>query len=454
MNNKLHPDTSVLRLLYSALLYFSIPFVLLRLLLMASHHPAYLHRWRERFGFVSGTGRAGVIWIHAVSVGEVNATRPLFREMATNFPHLEFIMTTMTPTGADAVNQYYGDKVRHYYIPYDLPDAIKRFIRRVRPGLLIVMETEIWPNLFFHCSASNIPVIIANARMSEKSCRGYRRVGGLTRQALENTACVVAQGRADADRLVSLGAVEEKVVVAGNLKFDIEMPADITRRAAELRRQWAGQRPVWIAASTHAGEEDIILAAHARIIKQYPDCLLIIAPRHPQRFRMIAELSEKSGFSTIRKSTGLNADPQIQVCILDTLGELPLYYAISDLGFIGGSLVPVGGHNMLEPACLGLPVITGPYHHNFLEIASMLKHTGAAWVVQDMDQLVNQASLLLADKTLREQAGTAGKELVVRNRGSAGRLLDVLRPYLAAMQLPASMESNRAERYSNRSGQA
>ena len=431
MTSKTDNRQSFLRLLYTAVLFVLIPFVVLRLLLLSIRKPAYRKRIMERFGYVPSVDNSlSVIWIHAVSVGEVHAAKPLVDQIIRSCPHYQLLLTTMTPTGSDAVHNNFGNRVLHYFIPYDLPDAVCQFIYRTRPCLLVVMETEIWPNLFYICKKNNIPVVIANARMSEKSFAGYRRLSRLARETLSIVSYVVAQGQADAERLVALGADKNKITVSGSIKFDIEFPEGTKKQGMFLRQNIFNNRPVWIAASTHAGEEQIILSAFGRILKQHPACLLIIAPRHPDRSDIITELSINSGLITVRKSKGQKIDDQVKVYLLDTLGELPEYYAASDLAFVGGSLVPHGGHNMLEPACLGVPVITGPHNHNFSEISAMLQLGGAAWVVTDVDELECQVNLLLTDRKMRQDAGEKGRKLVEASRGSIHRLMEVLQPYL------------------------
>ncbi len=431
MTNKIDNKQSLLRLLYSAVLYVLIPFVVLRLFFLTIRKPAYRKRIHERFGYVQRLDSSlPIIWIHAVSVGEVHASKPLVDQIIRSYPHYQLLITTMTLTGSEAVQNHYGNRVAHSYIPYDLPGAVHRFILRIKPALLVVMETEIWPNLFYICRKNNIPVVIANARMSEKSFAGYQRLSGLARDTLSNVSFVITQGQADAERLVSLGADKGRVTVSGSIKFDIEFPEDIKKQGLLLRQNIFHDRPVWIAASTHAGEEQIILSAFGGILKQHRDCLLIIAPRHPERSNTIADLSDKSGFITVRKSQGQKVDDQVKVYLLDTLGELPEYYAASDLAFVGGSLIPHGGHNMLEPACLGIPVITGPYNHNFSEISAMLQRSGAAWIVAGVEELVHRVNILLTDKKLRHDAGEKGRKLVEVNRGGIHRLMEILHPYL------------------------
>ncbi len=420
-----------MRIIYSLILYLLVPLALARLLYQSWGNPKYRSRWHERFGFVKPIPeQQRTLWIHAVSVGEVNATRPILEYLQTNFPAYRIILTTMTPTGADTVARLYGDSVTHHYVPYDLPGAVKRFLRRIHPALLLVMETELWPNLFHHCHKTGIPILLANARMSAKSTRGYLRLKGLASDTLKKLSCLAAQTEEDATRFLQLGAALETIHVIGNLKFDSvpELP-DIAVRLQQ-RADFSQDRPVWIAASTHEGEESIVLSAHGNIQKSHPDSLLIIAPRHPERFDAVYELSRQSGFRTERKSNAETVAEETQVFILDSLGELSRFYALSDLAFVGGSLVPVGGHNMVEPASLGLPIITGPHKHNFIEISDRLQACGALSVIQNDTSLANIINQLLGDESSRKISGNAGREMVASSRGSIGRLTRLLVPLL------------------------
>ncbi len=409
-----------------------VPLVILRLIWSCLRNPDYWSRWPERFGYCPGLDEARpVLWIHAVSVGEAHAARPLIARLLNEYPHCQVLVTTMTPTGARTVRQSFMDAVSHRYIPYDLPGAVRRFLERIRPRLCLVMETELWPNLFHGCRSRAIPVVLANARMSEKSRRGYACLPGLVRSTLADVSLIAARGRPDADRFLGLGAEAERIVVTGNLKFDIRIPRSLIEQAESLRRDLSVNRPVWIAASTHEGEEKPVLDAFFRVLARHKDCLLIIAPRHPERFGAVADLCLRAGARTARRSRGVAEFAAVQVLVLDTLGELPLYYAASDIAFVGGSLVPTGGHNMLEPASLGVPVITGPHVCNFSEISDQLKRSGAAWTVADSRELADTVCELLGDANLRHQAGESGKRLVEENRGGIDRLMHSLQPYLS-----------------------
>ena len=419
-----------MRRIYSFIIYLLIPFVVLRLFWLGFRNPDYRRRWKERFGFPDKiTSHDKIIWLHAVSVGEVQASRPLVNGLLEEYSDYKILVTTMTPTGADIVNQYFGDAVKHLYLPYDLPVAIKHFISVIEPSILIVMETELWPNLFHYCHKKNIPVIVVNARMSEKSAKGYRRFSSFTQSTLENVSLVVAQGKKDAERMIALGVDKDKVSVTGNLKFDIHLPHSVTEQAQALRRYLSVNRPVWIAASTHEGEEKIILDAFDKVLQQQSQCLLVTVPRHPGRATGVRELCAKRNLEVLCKSDNRECDENVKVLILDTLGELPMYYAAADVAFVGGSLTEIGGHNMLEPACLGLPVIMGPHIFNFQEISQLLLDEGAAWKVNNADELSIRVSCLLADANLRYSTGERGRNIVLKNRGNAEKIMKLIRDF-------------------------
>jgi len=408
-----------------------LPFVFLRLVWSGFKIPAYWSRWNERLGFPDWINPGSpVLWVHAVSVGEVQAATPLVKRLLDCYPQYQILITTVTPTGAQRVRQRFGDSVRHLYLPYDLPNAVNSFIIRVKPKFLLIMETELWPNLYHACASRGIPAVLANARLSPRSFKGYKRLYYLTRETLDNVSLIAAQTQEEANRFVMIGADRQKVMVAGNLKFDINLPRSLDEQAESLRRYFSVNRTVWIAASTHEGEEEYILQAHKQILSRDPQCLLIIAPRHPERFDKVFELSRKHGFATIRKSKNEQCNNKIQVFILDSLGELPLYYAASDLAFVGGSLVPVGGHNVLEPACIEVPVVSGPHTHNFEEVRRLLVGVGAMTIVYDVEQLIDKVWALISDANIRHEMGEAGKKAVMENRGSVDLVYQIVEKYI------------------------
>ncbi|MEJ2761459.1 MAG: lipid IV(A) 3-deoxy-D-manno-octulosonic acid transferase [Gammaproteobacteria bacterium] len=417
--------------LYSLILYLSVPLVLLRLLWLGRRNPAYLHRWRERFGYCRPPAKdCPVIWIHAVSVGEAQAAQPLAAQLFREYPDHQLLFSTVTPTGARRVEQLFHGGVEHRYFPYDLPGAVGRFLARIKPVLVIVMETEIWPNLYRRCRRRGIPVVLVNARLSERSWRGYRRFLPLAAATLRCLSLIAAQSRADADRFLSLGAAPESVKVTGNLKFDVKQPHSVTEAGEVMRRFFSVNRPVWIAASTHEGEEAAVLDAFSRVLEKHGDCLLILAPRHPERAPGVTELARRHGFQPIRHSDNGGYSVGTRVYVLDTLGELPVFYAASDVSFVGGSLVPAGGHNLLEPAALGIPVISGPHLFNFAEAADLLAGAGALYRVSTAVELASRVDCLLKDANLRHGMGEKGRQAVLASQGTLHRLLDSLQPVI------------------------
>lgn len=398
------------------------PVILLRLLWRGLRSRGYWRRWPERFGIFPQRA-SNSIWLHAVSVGETVAATPLIEALLKRYPKQTIVVTTTTPTGSDRVIAAFGNRVLHVYAPYDSPGAVKRFLRRVNPTLAIVMETELWPNLFFFCHQRNISLIVANARLSERSLRGYLRFSSLLAQTLKCVRVIAAQTQADAERFRQLGADEKQLRVMGNIKFDLRLPENLQERAAALRQSWGTDRPVWIAASTREGEEAIILDAFDRVRSKVPNALLVLVPRHPERFRLAVELSQKRGFNVAQRSQQAMLELGTNVFIGDTMGELLLLYAASDVAFVGGSLVPVGGHNVLEPAALGLPILVGPHTFNFDAVTAQLINAGSAQRVEGAQDLGDRLISLLRDVAQSKQVGEPGRRLIEANRGAMERLL-------------------------------
>jgi 3-deoxy-D-manno-octulosonic-acid transferase len=419
------------RHLYTLLLHLALPLIALRLALRARKAPAYARRIRERFSFGLPPLQTGGIWVHAVSVGESIAAAPMIRTLQARHPELPITVTCMTPTGSERIQALFGNSVQHCYLPYDLPWAAARFLNRVKPRLAVVMETELWPNHIHQCAKRGIPVALANARLSERSARGYARFGKLTAPMLAELSLIAVQTQAEAQRFLALGARPECVDVTGSIKYDLKIDAELPQRAAELRRQWqTEQRPVWIAASTHAGEDEIILAAHRQLLKTRTDTLLILVPRHPERFEAVHELCLNQGLTTRRRSTGQDVQAGDQVLLGDTMGELLFLYALADIAFVGGSLVANGGHNLLEPAALGKPVLSGPHLFNFLEIATQLREAGALSEVENAEQLTGRLATLLDAPTEMARMSQAGLAVLKANQGALQRLLTGLQRLL------------------------
>jgi len=415
-----------LRYLYTLAMYLVTPIIVMRLLARGVRYRDYHRRWRERFGFYQGPTLRGSIWVHAVSVGEVNAAEPLIKALREAYVNAPLVVTTVTPTGSERVRQLFGDSVYHVYLPYDLPFAVSRFMQRVRQRLAIIVETEIWPNLYFACKKRGIPLMIVNARLSERSLRGYRPLQGLVRSALGCVRQIAAQSRTDAARYRLLGVEPARIVVSGNLKFDMPVPYAAVQAGEELRRKWGHLRPVWIAGSTHEGEELPVLEAHLQVLKRLPDALLLIAPRHPERFRLVESSVRSLGFSMATRSADRVPSAAHQVFVIDAMGELMQFYAAADLAFVGGSLVPIGGHNVLEPAALSRPVLVGPHTFNFEEITLTLIGEGAAVRLADASELGTAVLQLLRDAERRKSMGMHARVVFDSERGAVQRVMELI----------------------------
>jgi 3-deoxy-D-manno-octulosonic-acid transferase len=418
-----------LRYLYTVLFYLALPFIFLRLLWRSRKAVDYRYRWLERLGFCPHKLEK-CIWIHAVSLGETIAAVPLIKALKIDYPHIPLLVTNMTLTGASHVKAVFGDAVFQAYVPYDIPDAILRFIKRVNPLILIVMETELWPNLFAACKKQFIPIFVTNARLSQKSANGYRRILPMTQTMLKSINLLAVQGKADATRFIELGMSADKVKITGNLKFDLELPLDLFMKSENLRLELGRDRFIWIAASTHHTEEEIILAAHALILQRIPEALLLLVPRHPERFDAVASLSEKRGFHTARRSRYDICTKDTSVYIGDSTGEMMLLYAVSDVAFVAGSFAPIGGHNMLEPAVLGKPIITGPHLHNFAEVSQFLLAENGMVQVENAEELADTVVRFYREPEYRKRVGHHAFQFVEANRGALQKQIECVRKLL------------------------
>ena len=415
--------------LYTILFYLLVPLILLRLLWRSLRAPAYRRRWLERFGTFQDFGVERSIWIHAVSVGEVQAAERLVKQLLESYPKLPLVITTTTPTGSDRVRSLFGDSVLHVYAPYDIPVVLNKFIRRARPCLLVMMETEIWPNMLAVCEERGIPTILANARLSRKSAAKYAKWPKFTRDTFSRIGLVAAQSRADADRFVQLGVAQDRINVTGSIKFDSRLPASLLERSEVLRRQW-GDRPVWVAASTQEGEDGLVLAAHRQICKSVPGALLVLVPRHPERFDKVYALCRRESFSCVRRSSGDRCGTEVEVFLGDTMGELSMFLAAADAAFVGGSLIKRGGQNVLEPAALGKPVVFGPHMYNFAAISELLLEHDAAIVVAGAEGLAAVIVQWLSDASERARVGENGRRVVEENQGAVDRLFALIERHL------------------------
>lgn len=407
---------------YTLALWLLLPYIFLRLIWRARKQPEYLRHIGERFGFYSVKVDKPVIWLHAVSVGETRAAQSLVTRLLAAYPHHQILITHTTPTGRATSKQLYDDSVLRAYLPYDYPFAVSKFLRHFRPQLGILMETEIWINLIHTCHEFGTPLLLLNARMSEKSARGYARFARLARNALVELTAIAAQSADDAARLTSLGA--QNVLIMGNLKFDIEPPRAMLELGKQLREQFGRARKVFLAASTREGEEILLLDALKNI--PIPHLLLVIVPRHPQRFADIANLLEQRGIMFQRRSNSRPVPAEIQVVLGDSMGEMFAYYAAADLAFIGGSLLPYGGQNLIEACLVGTPVLVGPYTHNFAEATRLAISAGAAVLVQDAREMIAKLQRLLDDPKALSEMRQRCTKYVEFNRGATDISLQII----------------------------
>lgn len=417
------------RFAYGVAAYLLIPVVAVVMLWRGSRERGYWKNFAQRFGF----GRALTlpsIWVHAVSVGEVQAAAALVLNLSARYPEIPLVLTTATPTGAQRARALFSDRVDVRFVPFDLPGAARRFIERVRPRLAIIFETELWPNLYHECRARRVPLVLASARLSPRSVRRYRRLLGLFEDTLAQGVVIAAQAPGDAERFRSIGAPSARTHVTGNLKFDFTVPQEVVARGRELRAYHAAARPVWVAGSTHALEEEALLDAQRRLRRLHPAALLVLAPRHPPRFADVADRLRREGVAFVKASQHVACDADTSVLLVDSLGELLDFYAAADVAFVGGSLVPIGGHNLLEPAALGMPILAGPHYFNSEDIAQLLIARGALEIVRDAAELSVRLAALLSDPKERARRGQLGRASIEDNRGALEKLLRLIDPLL------------------------
>lgn len=422
------------RILYSVVFYLALPLILLRLLIRSLKAPDYRRRLAERLALnalpASFDKSKQTIWIHAVSVGETVAAAPLVRQLQKKYPQSQLFISTMTPTGSDRLRELFGDGVFHSYIPYDLPGATNRIIGKLEPSLLILMETELWPNLLHYCHKRGVKILLANARMSPRSAAGYGRFAGAAEKMLSKIDCIAAQSQADASRFRALGVDAAKIHISGSLKFNVDLKRSEQTSVSLFTSIENSNRSVLIAASTRAGEEEKVLTAFEQCLQFYPDLILLLVPRHPERFEPVARLCENRGFTIGRRSRDELFTANMQILLGDSMGEMLTYYALADIAFVGGSLVDTGCQNVLEPAALGIPVITGPSQFNFATICAQLESAQALKTVSDEEELASYLQQLLADKMRRRTMGEKGKQLVAANQEAMPKLLKLIEPLI------------------------
>ena len=414
--------------LYRLLQLLAFPFFLVFLGMRSFREPDFAKSIPQRFGCNKLQHLEGAIWFHAVSAGEVRAIAALMRLMHSQFPDQPFVVTTMTSPGADQAKKLVGDFASHFFAPYDFRGGVKRVFGSMKPRILVVVETELWPNLIDVAAQKGVPVVLINARMSAKAALGYKRIGPLSRQVLRKLSFVGAQYPADMTRFVELGVPENKIGVLGNIKFDLVLPEGHREEVSRIRESWGiGNRPVWISASTHPGEEEILLIAHRRILMDFKKAVMILVPRHPNRAESILVLASKLGMSASRLSQisgGIGAN--VSIVVGDTMGDLLYLYGVSNVAFVGGSLVSSGGHNPVEPALCGLPILMGPSQFNFQEVARFFLSKGALKIVTDADQIVVELAALLTDTEEIDRIGQLSQQVVSENIGATERTLYML----------------------------
>ena len=420
-----------MRIIYTVLFYCLTPFILLRLFWRGIKAPDYRLRWLERFGFYKEIYPQSVIWFHAVSVGEAEALFPLLKLILQHHSDAQLLITTTTPTGSARVKAVMGNTVSHVYLPYDMPDSIARFMAKFKPKMAVIMETELWPNLFIACGQNTIPLYVINARLSDKSARGYKKIPTLVNQALAQVKTIATQTQDDADRFVSIGAHSDGVVNLGNIKFDVDVPSTVISAGADLKNTLFAQRFVWIIASTHTEEEAIFVALYKQLKLKIPELLLILVPRHPERFSDVKQLCIHQDLNVVLRTTDEIVVDKTDVYLADTMGELKLLYAAADVAFVGGSMVPIGGHNILEASVIGVPVMFGPYMANFKEISRRVLEQQAAIQCKTTAEVIDTLLALYQDAEHRSAFAERGKYFIKQNQGAVNRVYALLSSHIS-----------------------
>ncbi|MFK5949101.1 MAG: lipid IV(A) 3-deoxy-D-manno-octulosonic acid transferase [Methylococcales bacterium] len=419
-----------MRLIYTLLFYLLTPLVFLRLYWKGFKTPEHRKRWKERLAVYQQKFPTQVIWIHAVSVGEAEAVFPLVKRLQQQYPSNQFLVTTTTPTGSARVKDVLTDTVSHVYLPYDLPCVVDRFITTFKPKVAVIMEKEIWPNLFLACTKNNIPVLIINARLSENSAKGYKKIPWLIKPVFDAGVQICTQTEEDKQQFIEIGAKESTTSVTGNLKFDLILDESLIGRANEIKKQIFPDRFVWLIASTHDKEEQIFFDIYPQLKKQIPELLLMVVPRHPERFDLVRQLAEKAQLKTCMRSTKQPCTLEADVYIADTMGELKFLYGAADICFVGGSMIPVGGHNILEPAAMGTPVMFGPYMVNFKEIAKNVLDLKAAIQCENKKEIIETVINLYTNDKFRNEMVSRAKQFVSNNQGATELTAKIISNYI------------------------
>ncbi|WP_394129179.1 lipid IV(A) 3-deoxy-D-manno-octulosonic acid transferase [Shewanella maritima] len=417
------------RPIYSLLLYLLFPLVILYLCLRSVKSAEYRKRWGERFGLMNL--KSTDVMFHCVSMGETLAAVELIKQLMQQYPHLSFTVTTTSPTGSEQVINAFGDSVQHCYLPFDFSYAAKRFIRKVNPSTLVIMETELWPNLIHFAKQSQVSIVLANARLSAKSAAKYQAKPKLSIPMLQSIDLIIVQTQQEFERFAALGVAQDKLLVSGSLKFDLKIAPELSERAKQLRLQWQRpDAPIWVAGSVHPGEFDIMLEAHQQVLAQYPDALLVVVPRHPEQFDAAAQRILQQDLTLARRSLNQDVTLETQVVLGDTMGELLMIYGAAEQAFVGGTLIENGGHNPLEPAAMGLPVFVGPHHWDFAEITHLLEQAGGLQVIDDSMSLAHCLLNNIANPAERQKAAGSAMSVVDANKGALKKHLSALNQLL------------------------
>ena len=420
----------MIRLLYSTLFALCMPFVFMKLLWRGFKAPEYRARRFERFGIFKTPDLNHSIWFHTVSVGELLAAEPIVRQIQARFPDRSIVMTTMTPTSSELLYKLFGDTVFHVYAPYDLPVCVRAFLRKVKPEFLVIMETELWPNMIHKASLTGCPVVVANARLSERSAQGYRRLRPAIGWMLNGLSLVLCQYQNDADRFRSLGIDASKIHVTGSVKYDIDVSPQVREEGRQIRVALSADQTIWIAASTHDGEDQFLLEVHRRLLEKHENLILVIVPRHPERFESVWQLARERGFLCHRRTQHTRPRPETQVFLVDTMGELMAFYEAANIAFIGGSFVEVGGHNPIEPAALSTPTVMGPHVFNFEAICEQLLQAEGMEQVNDIAELETVLSNWIQDPDRAKVVGDNAVKVVEQGKGAVNRVVEHLAPLI------------------------
>ncbi|PAJ74269.1 3-deoxy-D-manno-octulosonic acid transferase [Pseudoalteromonas sp. NBT06-2] len=418
------------RFFYSVILYLLSPLILLHLWLRGNKAPEYRKRWHERFGFIASNNiKKNAIIFHCASVGEVVAATPLIKKVQLTYPNSPIIITCNSPTGTEQIKRSFSGTVEHVYLPLDFPCATRRFIKNLKPKMICILETELWPNLIAQSKKQNIPVILLNARLSEKSLAGYKKIAPLSQSMMQGITQLAAHDQNDAARFIELGLDKHKVVTTGSIKFDIKISQNISEKVSRIKQQLIQKHPIWIAGSTHPGENELLLKTHQALLKSYPNALLILVPRHPEQFDKVADLISSANLSFQRKSS-LSDSCTSQVLLSDTMGELGILYGAAQCAFIGGSLIERGGHNPLEASAYGIPVITGPHILNFLHVYPELLKAQGCLKVDSSEQIITLLQQIFSDESYGENLGRKGALFVQKNQGAIKKTIEVIARHL------------------------